>query len=115
MALTVYGLKSCDTCKQALGELKKAGVDVVFHDVREDGVTQKQLAAWEKTVGWESMLNKNSTTWRNLPDADKADVGKAKALALMAEHPTLIKRPLIQRGSTEVHVGWTDAVKKAVL
>ena len=113
--IDVYGLKSCDTCKKALGEMKRAGVDLVFHDVREEGVALKQIEGWAKIAGWEAMLNKASTTWRNLPSSDKSDIGEARAVALMAAHPTLIKRPLIQRGPTEVHVGWTDATKKAVL
>jgi len=113
--LDVYGLKNCDTCKRVRKELDAAGVSYAFHDVREDGVTKAQIAKWAKSAGWETMLNKTSTTWRALPEADKAGITQAKAVALMAANPSLIKRPLIVRGDTEVHAGWTDAVKTRVM
>ncbi|MEE2691131.1 MAG: ArsC/Spx/MgsR family protein [Pseudomonadota bacterium] len=113
--IILYGLKTCDTCRKAVGDLKAAKKSVVFHDVRDEGVTKKQLEAWAGAVGWEKLLNKASTTWRSLPDADKADVGKAKAIRLMADNPTLIKRPVIERGPTQVFVGWSADVQKAVL
>ncbi|MEX0644587.1 MAG: Spx/MgsR family RNA polymerase-binding regulatory protein [Parvularculaceae bacterium] len=113
--LRFYGLKTCDTCRMALKALDAKGVDIAFHDVRADGVTKKQIEKWAKAVGWEALLNKSSTTWRALPEAEKADVGKAQAIALLLKHPTAIKRPVIERGPTEVHVGWSDAVQKAVL
>lgn len=114
-AFDVYGLETCDTCKRARKELDAAGVAYAFHDVRADGVTKAQIATWAKTAGWEAMLNKSSTTWRALPDAQKAGLTESKAVALMAANPALIKRPLISRGPTEVFVGWTDAVKKRVM
>ncbi|MDZ7629215.1 MAG: Spx/MgsR family RNA polymerase-binding regulatory protein [Parvularculaceae bacterium] len=114
-ALDVYGLKNCDTCKRVRKELDAADVPYTFHDVREDGVTKAQVSSWAKSAGWEAMLNKSSTTWRALPDAQKAGLTESKAVALMTASPALIKRPLIQRGPTEVYVGWTDAVKKKVL
>lgn len=115
MPVDFYGLKNCDTCKRARKELDAGDVPYAFHDVREDAVTRAQIAKWAKAAGWETMLNKASTTWRALPEADKADLTEAKAVALMAAHPALIKRPLIVKGDTEVHVGWTDAVKKRLL
>jgi Spx/MgsR family transcriptional regulator len=115
VSLDLYGLKNCDTCKRVRKELDAADIPYTFHDVREDGVTKAQVAKWAKTAGWETMLNKASTTWRALPEADKADLTEAKAVALMTAHPALIKRPLIVRGDTEVHVGWTAAVKETLL
>lgn len=111
----VYGLKNCDTCKRARKDLDAAGVSYAFHDVREDGVTKAQIAKWAKAAGWETMLNKASAAWRALPDDQKTGLTEAKAMALMAAHPALIKRPLIVRGDTEVHVGWTTAVKEQIL
>lgn len=115
MALDVFGLKNCDTCKRARKELDAAKVAYAFHDVREDGVTKAQIAKWAKLAGWETMLNKASATWRGLPQDQKTGLTEAKAVALMAANPTLIKRPLIVRGDTEVHVGWTAAVKEKTL
>ena len=113
--MDVYGLKNCDTCKRARKELDAANVPYTFHDVREDAVTTAQVAKWAKAAGWETMLNKASTTWRQLPEADKAGLTESKAVALMTDHPALIKRPLIVRGDTEVHLGWTAAVREKLL
>lgn len=115
MSLDVYGLKNCDTCKRARKDLDAAGAGYAFHDVRDDGVTKAQIAKWAKAVGWETMLNKASATWRALPDDKKTGLTETKAVALMVANPTLIKRPLIVRGDTEVHVGWTAAVKEKIL
>jgi arsenate reductase (glutaredoxin) len=114
-SLSVYGLKNCDTCKRARKELEAAGAQYAFHDVREDGVTKAQIAKWAKAAGWEAMLNKASAAWRGLPEDQKTGLTEAKAVALMAAHPALIKRPLIVKGDTEVHVGWTAAVKEKIL
>jgi Spx/MgsR family transcriptional regulator len=111
--LTVFGLKTCDACKRARKELDAAGLAYAFHDMRDDGVTPAQIARWTKAAGWETMLNKASTTWRSLPDADKANLTEVKAVALMAAHPTLIKRPLIERGGVDVFVGWPKNGAKA--
>jgi Spx/MgsR family transcriptional regulator len=115
MALDLYGLKNCEACRKVRKELDKAHVDYAFHDVRDDGVTKAQVARWAKQAGWETMLNKASTTWRGLSDAEKTGVTEAKAITLMAANPTLIKRPIITRGETEVFVGWTKDVAAAVI
>ena len=113
--LTFYGLKTCDTCRKAKKALDGAHIDYDFHDVRDDGVTKKQLAGWAQKVGWTTLLNKSSTTWRGLPDAEKTGLTEAKAVALMAANPTLIKRPIIERGDTEVFVGWSKQTQDALL
>ena len=113
--LSLFGLKNCDTCKKALKALKEAGHEPGFHDVRADGVTKAYLTKWAKAAGWEKLLNKSSTTWRGLSDAEKEGVTEQKALALMAEHPTLIKRPVIEKGPTQVFVGWSKDVQDRVL
>lgn len=112
--MNVYGLKSCDTCRKVRKELDAAKVAYAFHDVRDDGVTKAQISRWARKAGWETMLNKSSTTWRGLPDADKTGVTEAKAIALMAANPALIKRPIIERGDTEVFVGWSRETAAAV-
>jgi len=112
--MNVYGLKNCDTCRKVRKELDKAKIAYEFHDVRDDGVTKAQVSRWAKAAGWEKLLNKSSTAWRGLADADKTGVTEAKAIALMAANPTLIKRPVIERGGTDVFVGWTKDVSAAV-
>lgn len=110
MSLKLYGLKNCDTCRKALKALSAAGVEHGFVDVRADGVSAGQISAWASALGWEKLLNTKSTTWRGLSDDEKQDVDEAKAVALMAEHTTLVKRPVIEAGG-EVTVGWSADVQ----
>ena len=110
MKLTVYHLKTCDTCRKAIKAMTAAGHELTLIDVRADGVPSADLVRIEKAVGWEKLLNTRSTTWRGLSDEDKADMGSGKAIALMGEHPTLIKRPVIDRGAL-ITVGWTKDVQ----
>ncbi len=114
MMLTVYHLKTCDTCKKAIKALESAGHNLTLIDVRADGIRSQKLAELEKVVGYEKLLNTRSTTWRGLEDADKTDMTSAKALTLMGAHPTLIKRPVIDDGDA-VTVGWTQEVQTIYL
>lgn len=112
--ITFYGLKSCDTCKKAAKWLKDSGLEFLVVDVRADGVERSRIEAWVDAVGWETVLNRRSTTWRGLGDADKEGVDAAKAVSLLAENPTLIKRPVFEKGD-QVCVGFSDAVKSALI
>lgn len=102
---TIYGIKTCDTMRKAFGWLQDNGVDYTLHDYRASGIDRASVERWARAVGWEKLLNKASTTFRALPDADKAGVDEAKAIDLMLEHPTLIKRPVLETGST-IEVGF---------
>ena len=108
--LTLYGLKNCDTCKKALGELDKAGHDVELVDIRADTDLKSKVPAWLKAVGPDMLVNKRSTTWRSLTDAEKAAVEQGKAEDLLIANPTLIKRPVIETGA-DVYVGWSKDVQ----
>ena len=83
-------------------------------DVRADGVSKAQLIDWVGKVDWQKLLNTRSTTWRGLSDDEKTDVDQSQAICLMADHPTLIKRPVIEDGD-QLYVGWTQANKDALL
>lgn len=96
--ITLYGIKNCDTVKKARKWLDSNDIVYRFHDLRVDGLPPKQLHVWEKALGWESMLNKRSTTWKQLPEECKRSLNTQRALALIKEHPTLIKRPLLAIG-----------------
>jgi len=114
MKLTVYHLKTCDTCRKAIKAMHAAGHELTLIDVRAEGVPAAELGRITNAVGWEILLNTRSTTWRGLSDTDKADMTETKAIALMSEHPTLIKRPLIARNMAEgalTTVGWTKDVQ----
>ena len=95
MTVTIYGIKTCDTVRKARNWLDAKGVEHRFVDYRVEGLDPKKLAGWEKAVGWEKLLNKTSATFKGLPDADRENIYRRKALALMQAHPTLIKRPVL--------------------
>ncbi len=94
--INVYGLKTCDTTKISLKWLERRPVHHRYLDVRADGEDLERLTLWAMEVGWEVLMNRGSTTWRNLPDVIRENVNEDTALALMVENPTLIKRPVIE-------------------
>jgi arsenate reductase len=96
LALTLYGIPNCDTVKKARNWLDARGVAYTFHDYKKLGSDAATLGRWADAVGWEVLLNKAGTTFRALPDADKADIGREKAIALMVTHSSLIKRPVVE-------------------
>jgi arsenate reductase len=109
----IYGLATCDTTRAARKWLDGKKVAYAFHDVREDGLTRPLVEGWMKKLGWEKVLNKASTTWRELPEKEKAGVDEKKAVALLLAHPTLVKRPVLDRGG-ELMLGFKpDAYAKA--
>lgn len=95
---TIYGIKACDTMKKARAWLDAHGVAYAFHDYKAAGIDRATLQAWSRTVGWETLLNRAGTTFRKLPDADKTDLGEAKAIDLMLAQPSMIKRPVLDIG-----------------
>jgi Spx/MgsR family transcriptional regulator len=94
-ATTMYGIKNCDTIKKARLWLSQQEVNFDFHDYRSDGLDLQWLQQVEAWLGWEAMLNKKGTTFRQLSDADKENIDKDSALQLMLQHPAMIKRPLL--------------------
>lgn len=104
--LTLYGIKSCDTVRKARRWLDQHAIDYQYHDLREDGLATSQAQAWLKTLGAEELLNRRSTTWKTLPHALREGLDAKQALGVVLEHPTLIKRPLLDIGG-EIHLGFT--------
>jgi arsenate reductase (glutaredoxin) len=100
MKTTLYGIKNCDTMKKARAWLTAHQVDYDFHDYKESGIGSAKLEAWMKVVGWEVLLNRAGTTFRKLPDDAKAGLDERKALRLMLDQPSMIKRPVLERGKT---------------
>ena len=95
----VYGIKNCDTMKKAFAWLDAHGVPYDFHDYKKTGIELAKLKAWSKQAGWEVLLNTRGTSWRKLSPAQQADMTQGKALDLMVENPSLIKRPVLEEGS----------------
>ncbi len=98
MTLTIYGIKNCDTMKKARAWLDGKGVVYAFHDYKSAGIDRATLAGWVAEHGWETVLNRAGTTFRALPDADKAGLDADKAIALMLAQPAMIKRPVLDLG-----------------
>lgn len=105
--LTVYGIKSCDTCRKARKFLTKIDIEHRFHDLRDDGLDIQMLERWADRIGWEKLLNKKSLTWRKIPEVDRADMTRDKAIASMIDRPTLIKRPVFE-ADTFMAVGFSE-------
>jgi Spx/MgsR family transcriptional regulator len=97
---TLYGIKNCDTIKKARAWLSANNIDYTFHDYRQDGLDEKWLTQTEQSLGWELMLNKRGTTFRQLSEEQKQGVDKTAALALMLEFPAMIKRPILIHNDT---------------
>jgi arsenate reductase (glutaredoxin) len=98
MKTVIYGIKNCDTMKKARTWLESHGVEHDFHDYKVSGIEAARLAAWIKVLGWEILLNRAGTTFRKLPDKMKQNVDEAKAIRLMLEQPSMIKRPVLEHG-----------------
>ena len=94
----LYGINNCDTVKKAKNWLQENNKDYQFHDYRKQGLTADLLTTFEGQLGWETMLNKRSTSWRELSDDKKNDLSKETALQYMLDTPTLIKRPILNTG-----------------
>ncbi len=115
MAVTIYGIKNCDTMKKAFAWLDKAKVDYEFHDYKKAGVDREQLERWSKKLGWETLLNRSGMTFRKLPDKDKEGLTEAMAVKLMLAQPSMIKRPLLDLGGGKLVVGYKPEEYKAAL
>ncbi|MCA1789864.1 MAG: arsenate reductase [Thioalkalivibrio sp.] len=111
--LVLYGIANCDTVRQARRELTAAGLEHRFHDFRKDGLDAAQLDRWLERVGWSALLNRRGSTWRQLPAETREGIDAARARELMLEHPTLVRRPVIE-GAGEILVGW-DANRATLL
>jgi arsenate reductase len=114
-AIIIYGIKNCDTMKKARAWLEKHGAAYSFHDYKTAGIDRERLERWCKKVGWEVLLNRAGTTFRKLPDKDKAGLDATKAMALMQAQPSMIKRPVLDLGGGEVLVGFKPELYSAAI
>ena len=106
MAITIYGIKNCDTMKKARAWLDDRGVAYSFHDYKAAGIERGLLEGWAGKAGWETLLNRAGTTFRKLPDKDKTSLDARKAIALMLAQPSMIKRPVLDLGGGKLVVGF---------
>jgi len=106
--ITVYGISNCDTVRKARRWLEAHAIEYRFHDLREDGVDEDEVARWIDELGLDAVLNRRSTSWRALPADTRDALDPASAAAVIAGHPTLVRRPLLDTG-TSLHTGFREA------
>jgi len=111
---TIYGIRNCDTMKRAFAWLKQRDIAFTFHDYKKDGISESDLRLWSKQAGWEKLLNTRGTTWRKLSEDQRSDISEAKALHLMEQQPSLIKRPVIAHGKSLL-VGYDESDYERIL
>jgi arsenate reductase len=100
MTPVLYGIANCDTVRKARKWLEERDVHYQFYDVRETPVTREHIAKWLQEVGVDGLINRRSTTWRNLSDEDKARIAAGDVIDIVQTSPTLIKRPVLEYGNT---------------
>jgi arsenate reductase len=98
MAVTIYGIKACDTMVKARAWLDAHAVAYRFHDYKAEGIDAGTLNGWVQALGWETVLNRAGTTFRKLSEADRQALDAAKAVRLMLAQPSMIKRPMLDVG-----------------
>ncbi len=111
-AVTIYGIRNCDTMKKARAWLDARGIAYAFHDYKAAGIECARLESWVAALGWEVLLNRAGTTFRKLPEADRAGLTAAKAIGLMLDQPAMIKRPVLDVGGALL-VGFKPAAYEA--
>jgi len=115
MTITIYGIKNCDTMKKARSWLDGHGVPYAFHDYKAEGIDRRRLEAWSKKAGWQVVLNRASTTFKDLPEAQKQDLDESKAIGLMMAQPSMIKRPVLDLGNGTLLVGFKPDIYAGAL
>ena len=111
--ITLYGIKNCDTVKKAQKWLTLQNIDFQFHDFRKDGLEKKLVQQWIRTVGWETLVNKRSTTWKGLDDVTKSNLNDKTVIDIILEQPTLIKRPVLTL-KDQLLIGFKEAEYLAI-
>lgn len=113
MTVTIFGIKNCDTMKKARSWLETNGIDYSFHDYKVSGIDRSHLEAWCDAAGWGTVLNRAGTTFKKLDDGQKADLSRDKAIGLMLEQPSMIKRPVLE-ACDRITVGFKPEIYQTV-
>ncbi len=111
--ITLYGIPNCDTVRKARKWLTENNVEYQFHNFKKDGLEQAVLEQWVDDSGWEVLLNKRGTTWRKLPDEVKSDIDRNKAIQIMLENTSIIKRPVLDKNKT-FYVGFKEELYQSL-
>lgn len=106
--MKLYGIANCPAVKKARAWLEGRGIPYEFHDYKRQGLDETRLRGWVAELGWEALLNRRGTTWRRLPEEARAGMDEARAIRIMLESPSIIRRPLLDLGSRR-HLGFSEA------
>ena len=112
--IKIYGIPNCDTMKKAMKWLDKNKLAYEFHDYKKWGVPEKELKLWVKIAGWETVLNKRSTTWKGLSDKMKKSLNEHSSIRAMLENPSSVKRPVLVSGKKLI-IGFKEDEYKTLL
>lgn len=105
--IKMYGIKNCGTVKKAMQYLQDKGLEFQFHDFKKEGINKAMIEKWHAALGWETLLNKKGMTWRKFSEAQKQNLSKTKAIQLMLENSSVIKRPIIEKGK-KILIGFNE-------
>ncbi len=105
MAITIYGIKNCDTMKKAFKWLDEQGIEYQFHDYKKHGISEQLATDWLKQLAPEELVNKRGTTWRKLDAATKENLNSSTAKSIIMEHNSAVKRPLLDVDGN-LHLGF---------
>ena len=112
--MKLYGISNCNTAKKARTWLTENGIDIPFHDFKKQGISEELLKSWMKQIGWEKLVNRQGTTWRQLPDEAKAAVrDETSAIRLMLEKSSTIKRPVLEMDG-KIILGFDEAAYQSL-
>ena len=104
--IRLYGIPNCDTMKKARAWLAEHGIGYEFHDYKKEGIDEATLRRWIDLVGWETLLNRRGMMWRKLPQEVRDSMDEQKAVEVMLETPSIIKRPVLVLDDGSIHVGF---------
>jgi Spx/MgsR family transcriptional regulator len=111
--VTIYGIRNCDTMKKAFAWLDARGIAYDFHDYKKTGLDENTLREWVNELGWESLLNTRGMMWRKLPDSAKVGIDRERAIRLMLDTPSIIKRPVLDTGSRR-YLGFSEPLYNGI-
>jgi arsenate reductase len=106
--MKLYGIRSCDSCRAARAWLDEQGLEHEYFDIRADGLRESTVSRWQKSVGWEPLLNRRSLTWRKIPSVDREGLDADSARALIMGYPTVLKRPVLEVSADTVLLGFDE-------
>lgn len=104
--IKIYGIKNCDTMKKAFAWCEANGISYEFHDYKKQGVPREQLVKWCESLGWQTLVNRKGPTWRKLSPEQQAITTLGQAVAMMVEHASVIRRPVVENDAGEYLVGF---------